>query len=159
MKRVGNKKTQSMCMVADESCDILVFALRSGEIQIHQMKQQGAKKEYMHVQSLNIDNIVLTMTINRHKVRTENLLLILGTQCSKSTEQSEIVVFELDPNKEFNPIQEYSMKWIWPHNEITQIIYNTSFGLLVSSFSGAIQIFDSIDLNHSLWYNRKGLGT
>ena len=51
------------------------------------------------------------------------------------------------------------MKWIWPHNEITQVIYNSSFGLLVSSFSGAIQIFDCIDLNHSLWYNRKGIGT
>lgn len=44
MKRVGNKKTHPMCMVVDESCDIIVFALRSGEIQIHQMRQQGVNK-------------------------------------------------------------------------------------------------------------------
>lgn len=35
MKRVGNKKTAPMCMGVDEQADIVIFALRSGEVQIH----------------------------------------------------------------------------------------------------------------------------
>lgn len=154
MKRVGNKKTYPMCMAYDESCNIVVFALRSGEIQLHQMRLQGAKKRFALVQSLNVENIVQCITLERHKVRPENLLLCLGTKSSKSASQSEIVIFELDPAHDFVMVPDRCFKWIWPHNEITHLLYNASFGLLAASFSGAIEIFDSIDLNHSVWYNR-----
>lgn len=49
MKRVGHKQTYPLCMTYDEGCSIAVFALRSGEIQLHQIKLLGNRKLFMKV--------------------------------------------------------------------------------------------------------------
>jgi hypothetical protein len=103
MKRVGHKKTHPLCMTYDEGCSIAVFALRSGEIQLHQIKLLGNRKLFMKVQSLNVSNIVTSMTVSRDKV-WDNFMLCLGTKSSKNHEQSEIVIFQLDQHKHFSII-------------------------------------------------------
>jgi len=103
MKRVGHKKTYPLSMIYDEECGIAVFALRSGEIQLHQIKLLGNRKLFVKVQSLNVSNIVTSMTISRDKV-WDNFMLCLGTKSSKAHEQSEIVIFQLDEKDRFSII-------------------------------------------------------
>jgi len=38
---------------------------------------------------------------------------------------------------------------IWPHSEISHLLFNPNFGLCVASFRGVIEIFDSIELLRS----------
>ena len=44
---------------------------------------------------------------------------------------------------------------IWPHSEISHLLFNPNYGLCVASFRGVIEIFDSIDLNVSIFDNKK----
>ena len=95
MKRVGHKKTQALCMTYDEESSTAVFALRSGEIQLHQIKLLGNRKLFIKVQSLNVSNIVTSMIVSKDKV-WDNFMLCLGTRSSKNHDKSEIVIFQLD---------------------------------------------------------------
>ena len=88
------------------------------------------------------------MSIAKHKV-TGRLLLCLGTQCSKNIEHSEIVIFELDPKDDWEVADSY--KWIFQYKQITNLFYNQECGLVVTSFSGQIEIYDSIELTHHIW--------
>jgi WD40 repeat protein len=82
-------------------------------------------------------------------------MLCLGTKSSKNHDQSEIVIFQLDQKKHFSIITQRSLKMIWPHQEISHLLFNPNFGLCVASFRGVIEIFDSIDLNVSIFNNKK----
>ena len=91
---------------------------------------------------------------------SNNLIVCLGTQ-SKLKDKSEVVVFILDPKLEFEVLQSY--KWIWPvpgeinesAQQITQVYYKGGCGLIICSFTGFIEIYDSINVNHSVWDNGK----
>lgn len=46
---------------------------------------------------------------------------------------------------------EQSYRWVWKHSQITNIFYNGGCGLVVSSFLGFIEIFDSVNLHIPVW--------
>jgi hypothetical protein len=81
------------------------------------------------------------------------------------------VVFELDRQNEWEVYDAY--RWVWPqgsdslkdqqhrgrpgsprNEQITNILYQNGCGLVVTSFAGYIEIYDSVHLNHSVWNNR-----
>ena len=88
-----------------------------------------------------------------------NLILCLGTQ-SKHMKKSEVVVYILDPKLEFEVVESY--RWIWPQEQITSVYYQKGCGLILASFSGFMEIFDSVTVNVSVWdndqYRKKFMG-
>lgn len=97
------------------------------------------------------------MIVDVHKV-TNNVLLIFGNSITlESKTLSEIVIYELNPEKRFKMEPNRSFSLIWPHQSISNLLYNPSFGLISTSSDGAIEIFDAIDLNVSLWNNEDTL--
>ena len=68
----------------------------------------------------------------------------------------------MDPRLEFEVLQSY--RWIWPvpdelnknqEQQITQVYYKGGCGLIICSFTGFIEIYDAINVNHSVWDNGK----
>jgi len=45
------------------------------------------------------------------------------------------------------------MRFTWDHADTTNLLFNSNYGLLVTSFEGAIEIFDESKLNLSIWNN------
>ena len=103
----------------------------------------------MHIQSLRVENMIVQMSLEKHKV-SSNVLLCVGTQ-SKNMKKSEVVVFILDPKFEFEVIESY--RWMWPEEQITSVYYKSGCGLILSSFSGFMEIFDAVNINFSVWDN------
>ena len=157
-----------------EPADLSIFALVTREIQVHELKLTGVKHKFTHIQSLRVESIVECMSIATHKV-SGNLLICLGTQGAR-TDESEIVIFELDPKNEWEVFDSY--RWVWrPENPqpearqggpaahrnrakaetpgITNILYKNGCGLVVTSFSGYIEIYDSVNTQLSVWNNRQ----
>lgn len=62
-KRKDSKKTYPMCMDYYEPYNIAIFGLVSKEIQIHQLKQTGVKKTFFHIQSLRVEHMIVSMTV------------------------------------------------------------------------------------------------
>lgn len=82
------------------------------------------------------------------------LIIFANTITQESKTLTEIVVYELNPkNNKFTVEQNRSFSFIWPHETVSNLLYNSSFGLIVTSCGGAIEIFDAIDLNVSLYNN------
>lgn len=92
------------------------------------------------------------MSVGAHKV-SGNLLVCLGLEISPSSEKSEVAIFELDQKDDCKIVNSY--KFVWPHKQITNIIYNHGCGLVVTSFRGAVEIFDSVELYKSVWTNQE----
>lgn len=145
-----------------EPYNIAIFGLVSKEIQIHQLKQTGVRRTFQHLQSMRVEHMIVSMTVERHK-GSSNLIVCLGTQ-SKKKDKSEVVVFILDPKLEFEIV--YSYRWMWPYTgpnevsnhseqQITQVYYKDGCGLIICSFTGFIEIYDAIHVNHSVWDNGK----
>ena len=42
---------------------------------------------------------------------------------------------------------------MWPEEIITKVYYKAGCGLILASFTGYLEIFDSININHSVWDN------
>lgn len=90
------------------------------------------------------------------------MIVVVGTQ-SKKKDRSEVVAFILDPKLEFEVLQ--SFRWTWPYipneidekidQQITQVYYKAGCGLIICSFTGFIEIYDAINVNHSVWDNGK----
>ena len=96
------------------------------------------------------------MSIGAHKV-SGNLLICLGTESIQDTEKSEVVIFEIDQKNDCKIIESSSYRFSWPHKQINNIIYNHGCGLVITSFRGAIEIFDSVDLYKTVWNNQDGI--
>lgn len=60
----------------------------------------------------------------------------------------------LDPKLEFEVIKSY--RWAWPEEQITSVYYKSGCGLILSSFSGYMEIFDPVNVNVSVWDNCRG---
>lgn len=152
------KQTYPMCMSYYEPTHVAAFALVSKEIQLHQLKQTGLKRKFIHVQSLRVENMIVTLSLEKHKI-SNNLMLCLGTQSKMTFKKkngdtaqfSEIVVYKVDPNLEYEVIKSY--RWLWPEEHITCLFYRGGCGLVVASFQGFIQIYDAINVDHSVWDN------
>lgn len=152
------KQTYPMCMGYYEPASVAVFALVSKEIQLHQLKQTGLKRKFQHVQSLRVENIMVALSIEKHKI-SNNLMLCLGTQSKRTFKKkngdtanfSEIVVYQLDPKLEYEVVR--SNRWLWPEEHITALYYKGGCGLIVASFQGFIQIYDAINVEYSVWDN------
>jgi|TARA_B110000285_G_scaffold234314_1_gene310813 hypothetical protein len=136
-----------------EPHNIAIFALVSKEIQIHQLKQTGVRRTFFHIQSLRVEHMIVAMSVEEQK-GSKNLILCLGTQ-SKNVKKSEVVVYVLDPRLEFEVIQSY--RWIWPEEQMTSVYYKAGCGLILASFTGFLEIFDPISINHSIWDNSKNM--
>jgi len=93
------------------------------------------------------------MIIDSHKVSSNVLMIFATSIAQESRNLSEIVVYELNPDFEFRIEHHRSFSFIWPHETVSNLLYNTSFGLIVTGCEGAIEIFDAIELNVSLWNN------
>ena len=100
MKRVEEKATHPLRIEYYEPYNLAIFALVTREIQIHELQQVGVRFKFSHIQSLRVQNIVECMSISTHKV-SGNLLICLGTQQKKDDYHSEIVIFELNPDMDF----------------------------------------------------------
>ena len=92
--------------------------------------------------------MIVQMVVEEHKLSGGNVLLCLGTQ-SKSDSQSQVVVYQLDPKLDFEVIE--SFRWIWPEEQITSVYYKAGCGLILSSFTGYMEIYDAVNVNQSLW--------
>lgn len=99
------------------------------------------------------------MSIEEHKI-PGNLVLCLGTQSKhvenggigmESMQKSEVVVYQLDPKLEFEVIESY--RWVWPEEQITSVYYKSGCGLILASFSGYMEIYDPVNITHSVWNN------
>jgi len=110
---------------------------------------------------MRVEHMIVSMSIEKLKGSDNHLILCLGTQ-SKKKDKSEVVVFILDPYLEFEVLQSY--RWIWPvpgentdgvEQQITQVYYKEGCGLIICSFTGFIEIYDSVNINHSVWDNGK----
>lgn len=76
-------------------------------------------------------------------------------------DKSEVVIFELDPKNEWAVADSY--RWIWPPTptltasklapRLTNVFYRGGCGLVVSSFQGYIEIYDTIHISHAVWNN------
>jgi len=97
--------------------------------------------------------MIVAMSVEEQK-GSKNLILCLGTQ-SKNVKKSEVVAYVLDPRLEFEVIQSY--RWIWPEEQMTSVYYKAGCGLILASFTGYLEIFDPINLNHSIWDNSKSM--
>jgi len=150
LRKIEEKRTYPLRMAYYEPENLSIFALVTREIQIHQLKQTGVKYKFSHLQSLKVESIVESMSIARHRV-SGNLIICLGTQCAKSFEKSEVVIFELDTKNECEVVDSY--RWIIPFKQVTNIIYRVGCGLVVTSFNGIIEIYDSKNINHLVWTN------
>lgn len=136
-----------------EPYNLLIFCLLSKEVQLFSIENYGTQVKYVKYDSLQLDNICQTIIVNTHKV-TNNVLLIIGTSITlESKTLSEIVIYELNPDNNFKMEPHRSFSLLWPHQSISNLLYNSSFGLISTSSAGAIEIFDAIDLNVSLWNN------
>jgi hypothetical protein len=147
---VEEKATHPLKMEYYEPANLAIFALVTREIQIHELQQVGVRFKFSHIQSLRVPNVVECMSISTHKV-SNNLLICLGTQHAKRPHHSEIVIFELNPDQDWEIDQSY--RWVWRHSQITNCFYNSGCGLVVSSFLGFIEIFDSVNLHVPVWDN------
>jgi len=87
------------------------------------------------------------MSVEKHKM-SGKLLLVLGTK-SKKPGKSEIVAYRLDPKLEFEVIE--SQRWIWPEEQITSVYYKAGCGLILAAFNGYMEIYDPVQINHSVW--------
>ena len=155
MKKASQKKTFPVMIKFNYDHSLAVFALVSGEVQLHQLKKHGSKSKFIQLESVQLDNIVQCCTVENHKVNG-NLLLIFGTSImlENAVTQTEIVIFELMPKQNYQVNYDKCIKFIWPHPDATNMIYNPIFGLLVTSFDGSIEIFNDIQLNLSVWNNQ-----
>ena len=63
------------------------------------------------------------------------------------------MAYILDPKFEFEVVESY--RWLWPEEQITSVYYNSGCGLILSSFSGYMEIFDPVKINYSVWDNIK----
>jgi len=91
------------------------------------------------------------MSIAKHRV-SGNLIICLGTQSTKSIDKSEIVIFEVDTKQDCEVVDSY--RWIINFKQVTNILYKVGCGLVVTSFNGVIEIYDSKNLNHLIWSNQ-----
>jgi hypothetical protein len=99
------------------------------------------------------------MSIEEHNI-PGTLVLCLGTQSKhvenggigmESMQKSEVVVYQLDPKLEFEVIETY--RWVWPEEQITSVYYKSGCGLILASFSGYMEIYDPVNITHSVWNN------
>ena len=160
-KSKSRKQTYPVCMEYYEPYNIAIFGLVSKEIQIHQLKQTGVRRSFFHCQSMRVEHMIVSMAIEQHKGGS-NVIVCAGTQ-SKKKDRSEVVAYILDPKLEFEVLQSY--RWTWPYipaeldvgidQQITQVYYKSGCGLIICSFTGFIEIYDAINVNHSVWDNGK----
>ena len=85
-----------------EPFNIAIFALVSKEIQIHQLKQTGVRRSFQHCQSMRVEHMIISMTVEEHK-GSSNFIVCVGTQ-SKKKDKSEVLAFILDPKLEFEVV-------------------------------------------------------
>ena len=98
-RKEASKQTYPVCMSYFEPHNIAIFGLVSKEVQIHQLKQTGVRRTFFHCQSMRVDYMIVSMSVEEHK-GSNNLIICLGTQ-SKRKDKSEVVVFIVDPRLEF----------------------------------------------------------
>lgn len=71
-----------------------------------------------------------------------------------------MIVFILEPKLEFEQLKAY--RWIWPdpnlhptlngqEQQITQVYYKSGCGLIICSFTGFMEIYDSSNIQDSVW--------
>lgn len=62
-KNRNKKQTYPVCMEYYEPYNIAIFGLVSKEIQIHQLKQTGVRRSFFHCQSMRVEHMIVSMSI------------------------------------------------------------------------------------------------
>ena len=105
--------------------------------------------------------MITDILVSKHS--SGNLLVVVATQGKtnarrnanedgKSGNKCEINAYVLDPKLEFEVMTAW--RWSWDEDQVTSMHYDTDNALILTSFSGAIELYDPEQLNMSIWDNR-----
>lgn len=138
-----------MCILYFKPFDLCLFALTS-QIVIYQVKQSCNRKTFVQVASHRMDTefIITCMEAGRHKV-SERLLVFLAIQTSKQAKPemfgNQVVVLEFDQLQSFQVCELARIES--SKQPITNLNYHASCGLIMSCYSGFIEVFDPLTFN------------
>ena len=66
-----------------EPNNVAIFGLVTKQIQIHQLAQYGNLKKFQHLQSLKVNHMIMSLTVDEYKGKAGTILLAVSTQSQK----------------------------------------------------------------------------
>ena len=150
-QKIKPSRPMFMAHYSKNEMDLVIFALLT-EVKVIEMKQNGQKKTFNPVCSYGLPHLPVAMDVGTDKI-SGNLLIIVACQYFRrnetqkkgnemSEERNRIYIIEVDAKRGICRKKE---QFTPDKPQITKLIYDENYGLIMACYRGYIERFDNIN--------------